>query len=253
MPCVALIYHDVVDRRGGARSGFEGAGPSRYKLTPARFSEHLAAIASTGRHVGLVDNAAVLLTFDDGGASAVSAIAPALASKGWHGHFFVPTAHVGATGFADADGLRALRRDGHVVGAHGHTHRMLHVLPEYEIRAEWRTSKRLLEELLDEEVTTASVPRGYASHEVVLAAAEAGFLHLFTSEPTVRTTLVGRMTVHGRFSVIGSTSSAHVAALCRGRGVARARAAGAWRVRQAAKRALGPRYERMRGALLRRV
>jgi len=254
VPAVALIYHDVVEPTKRTTSGFAGAGPDRYKLSPTDFAAHLEAVASTGLAVGLVGDGrdGVRLTFDDGGASAVAEIAPALAAYAWLGHFFVPTAHVGTPGFADADGLRALRRAGHLVGAHGHTHRILDGLPEGELREEWRTSRAALEELLGEEVATASVPRGYASQRVLEAAAAAGFRHVFTSEPTLRERRVGGAAVHGRFSVVRTTSPAHVAALCRRSPAARARASGGWRLRQGAKRALGPAYDTLRGTILAR-
>ena len=60
--------------------------------------------------------------------------------------------------------LRDIAAAGHVVGAHGHSHRMLAALPPAEARAEIATCKRLLEELLGQEVAHFSYPYGMRRH-----------------------------------------------------------------------------------------
>lgn len=60
--------------------------------------------------------------------------------------------------------LREIAAAGHVVGAHGHSHRMLASLPAAEARADIEISKRLLEDLLVEEVAHFSYPYGMRRH-----------------------------------------------------------------------------------------
>lgn len=241
----ALIFHDVVPREQRGASGFQGPGPDRYKLSPERFDDHLASVIGSG-------NKRVVLTFDDGGASAVTTVAPALEARGLRGHFFIPTAFVGTPGFVDAAGLRRLRQAGHIVGAHGHTHAILTRLSPEEVATEWRTSKATLEQILGEQVTMMSVPRGYVTDAILASAGDAGFRDVFTSEPRRRSRRAGAATVHGRFSVVESTSPAQVRALCAGSPLALARATGGWLARRAAKRALGPAYDALRTRLLSR-
>jgi len=45
----ALLYHDVVEEGRYETSGFQGAGPDRYKLEAAEFDEHLSVLAE---HIG---------------------------------------------------------------------------------------------------------------------------------------------------------------------------------------------------------
>lgn len=150
----ALIYHDVIQTAERDSSGFQGSGPDRYKLPPELFASHLGAIAATGRTPALVGRGStsraddVILTFDDGGSSAVTHIGPALERRGWLGHFFVPTAYIGHPGFADAEGLRHLCAAGHVIGGHSHSHAILTRLTDAEVDTEWRTCKAVLEETL---------------------------------------------------------------------------------------------------------
>jgi peptidoglycan/xylan/chitin deacetylase (PgdA/CDA1 family) len=60
--------------------------------------------------------------------------------------------------------LREIAAAGHVVGAHGHSHRALAALPATEARADIETSKRLLEALLGQEVAHFSYPYGMRRH-----------------------------------------------------------------------------------------
>lgn len=60
--------------------------------------------------------------------------------------------------------LRAIASAGHVVGAHGHSHRILSALPAAEAREDIAVSKRLLEDLLGEEVAHFSYPYGMRRH-----------------------------------------------------------------------------------------
>lgn len=253
----ALIYHDVVSPAERGSSGFQGPGPDRYKLTPELFAAHLEAIAATGRTPSLLGRGSaphheVLLTFDDGGTSAVTHIAPALEHRGWPGHFFVPTASIGRQGFADAAGLQRLRAAGHVVGAHSHTHAILTRLTEAEVAIEWKMSKTILEATLDEEVDTLSIPRGYVTEPILASAARAGFRHVFTSEPRLGVRWVEGCAVYGRFSIVSDTSARYAGALCAGSHLAHARATGGWLARNTAKRALGPAYEGVRRRVLAR-
>lgn len=60
--------------------------------------------------------------------------------------------------------VREIAAAGHVVGAHGHSHRMLAALPSAEAHADIEISKRLLEDLLGQEVAHFSYPYGMRRH-----------------------------------------------------------------------------------------
>src|SRR2546425_5968778 len=119
-------YHDVTD--DATSSGFERPAAAPYKLGCDAFRGHLDRFAAApcaptlacdiewsrpGRHL--------LLTFDDGGKSAVHA-ADELCRRGWRGHFFIGTSRIGNRTFLDAREIRYLRSCGHVIGSHSHTH-----------------------------------------------------------------------------------------------------------------------------------
>ena len=60
--------------------------------------------------------------------------------------------------------LHEIAAAGHVVGAHGHSHRILAVLPATEARADIERSKRLLQDLTGQEVAHFSYPYGMRRH-----------------------------------------------------------------------------------------
>jgi hypothetical protein len=107
---------------------------------------------------------------------------------------------------------------------------------------EWRTSAAALADILGRPVTVASLPGGYFSRAVALAAAAAGVRVLFTSEPVVAARAIGECVVVGRFAVHDSTPPEHVAALATGSGPAVWRERGIWQLKKTVKPILGSAY-----------
>jgi peptidoglycan/xylan/chitin deacetylase (PgdA/CDA1 family) len=252
MRVAALMYHDVVLPGQADASGFPGGSAAHYKLDVGEFDAHLAALAGSGLHfVAVTDTRAddardCLLTFDDGGASAI-AIATALTQRGMVGHFLVTTAQIGQPGFVSAADIRALHAGGHVVGSHSHTHPAeISQLDGAAIDAEWTRSIALLTALLGTPVTVASVPGGFYSPQVAQAAALAGIRYLFTSEPTVCTQRVGDCLVLGRYTLWRGMSPHGAIALASGLGTARERQWLAWNLKKPLKRWARPLYRWVR-------
>ena len=267
---VSLMYHDVIKERP-EESGYLVPGSAQYKLTVEQFRAHLVAISALTAHeplvvAGLRPSAELgtestrgsigpfTLTFDDGGSSAHSIIAPLLEEFGWRGHFFVATEHLGTDGFITTDQAVDLHARGHVIGSHSHTHpdRFSALDPAIQVD-EWRTSRLKLTELLGHEVVVASVPNGYYTPAVARAAAEAGIRLLFTSEPTSRSHQVAGCLVAGRFSIQRTTTSASVAALIGTNPLYRLKQGYAWGVKKAMKRVGGEFYLKARDSILRRT
>ena len=256
---ITLEYHDVVDAGEFSASGFTEPGADSYKLTTATFDAHLAAIAATGiaadmtaeevvrSGAGAAAEQRVLLTFDDGGRSALTEIAPRLEALGWHGHFFMTSSRIGTPGFLGAGDLRELHARGHVIGSHSHSHpvRMSAVGVE-GLRREWADSLALLSDILGTRVRTASVPGGYFSRVVAETAAEAGVQLLFTSEPTSRPTRVGSCTVLGRYTLRRDDPGSRAADLVAASHGARVRQWSIWNAKKVLKALGGETYLRAR-------
>ena len=258
---LSLMYHDVVEDGQWDSSGLTTAGAAEYKLEVREFERHLAAIqaALPKAAVEVVDRVdwtrshrPVFLTFDDGGVSAYTLIAGALERRGWRGHFFVTTNHLGEPSFVNREQVRELRRRGHVIGSHSCSHpiRMSRCTPD-ELAWEWRESVRVLSGILEEPVTVASVPGGHYSRQVAQAAAEAGIRYLFTSEPTAAAAMVDGCAILGRYYLQRGMTPETAAAFAQGRIPARWKQALLWKLKKAAKAAGGDVYLRVREAAFR--
>ena len=225
-----LMYHEVTD--DPRSSGFQRPGATPYTLTRTAFGRHLDAIAGSPMKPELVSaldlnangkrHRHLLLTFDDGGASAMY-VAEELAKRDWKAHFFIITSRLGERTFLNPADIRTLRSAGHVVGTHSHTHPdIVRALPRELMATEWRVSRAILEALLGEPCVAASVPGGDISRVVLESAGEAGLRYLFTSEPLVTPELIGDTWVLGRVILKAGVSAATIRALVSFRGWQRA-------------------------------
>jgi peptidoglycan/xylan/chitin deacetylase (PgdA/CDA1 family) len=227
-PLVAsLMYHEVTD--DPASSGFQRPAAKPYKLSRRAFAAHLDQVAAAPvapARVWDVDverpGRYVLLTFDDGGKSALHA-SDDLLRRGWRGHFFIVTELIGRRTFLDRNEIRHLQSCGHIIGSHSHTHpNIFRNLSSHQIAEEWRTSREILSDVLGEACTVASIPGGHISSQVLESTAEAGITHLFISEPWLTPRVVEGCRVFGRYIVKAGASPAHVGRLARFRGWHRA-------------------------------
>ena len=241
---IALMYHDVVAAGNEDQSGFPGPSAASYKVTPERFGQHLHAIHPEPSSTDLV------ITFDDGGASASEA-ADILEAHEMRGCFLVATNFIGTSGFVTGTVLRDLHERGHLIGSHSCSHpfRMGHC-PRALLDNEWQRSCAVLADHLGESIHVASIPGGDYSPVVAEAAAEAGIKTLFTSEPTARAFRVGGTLVRGRFTIRSWTSARTAAALASGRPLAHASQALSWNVRKAIKEVGGNAYLEVRRRIM---
>ena len=251
---ISIMYHDVVDGVASS-SGFVGGGAEIYKLDREEFEHHLDSIRRPADVVEQADGPRVplFLTFDDGGVSAHTHIAPMLEQRGWRGHFFVTTDRIGTPGFLAAAQIRELTERGHVVGSHSCSHPpRISACTPVQLRHEWVDSVAVLQSIIGRQVHVASVPGGFYSGAVGQAAAAAGIRVLFTSEPTTRVQRVGECLLLGRYGIWRGMPPSTSGAIAAGAIAPRLRQAAWWSVKKAAKALPGDPYAKLRGVLLRR-
>jgi peptidoglycan/xylan/chitin deacetylase (PgdA/CDA1 family) len=242
---VTLMYHDVVE--GPEISGFQGPGARAYRLGLAEFLAQLDAIEKGPLKPRTVFDLAkvaerrgLLMTFDDGGKSALRA-ADLLDARNWKGHFFVTTSLIDTPGFVTRGNILDLHRRGHVIGSHSHTHpNICYNLTDDAMYAEWRTSCLELAGILGMPVTVASVPGGDMDRRTAAMAAKAGIEYLFTSEPVLAPWQVAGVTCFGRVCVMNHEPLGEFerSIRCRGYVMRRAIRLG----KQLVKKLIGPLY-----------
>jgi peptidoglycan/xylan/chitin deacetylase (PgdA/CDA1 family) len=254
---LALMYHDVVPAGAFALSGFSTIGADHYKLTEEQFEQHLSAIASSvkGKPVRITDDnwqASFLFTMDDGGASSLH-VADHLERLGWRGHFLIATDYISTRGFLTAAQVRELAERGHCIGSHTCSHPipMWDCTPE-QMLTEWRDSRQKLESIIGSKVTCGSVPGGTYVPQIAAAAAQAGYTHLFTSEPSSSVREVAGCRVLGRYGILRTTTSAEAAKLASGDFVACSRQQALWNAKKVVKRVAAKPYAAARAYFMNR-
>jgi len=107
---------------------------------------------------------------------------------------------------------------------------------------EWSRSAQALADVLGEPVRVASVPGGAYSRRVAGAAAAAGLVALFTSEPTMRCRVVDGCLVVGRYVLRRGAPATVAAALASGARAVRLRQLWLWNLKKLAKAVGGDLY-----------
>lgn len=183
-----LAYHGVaVAPPGEDRHGLF--------VSPTRFAEQLAFLASRRRVVPLsdiVDTAAgrdpraVALTFDDGYRHLLDTALPLLERYGFPATLFVPTGHIGERNrwdeesladldIVDEDELREADRRGLRIESHGHAHIDCSTAGVEAVRDDLETSRQRLHALLGRAPRFLAWPFRNGSLAAQQVAAELGF------------------------------------------------------------------------------
>jgi peptidoglycan/xylan/chitin deacetylase (PgdA/CDA1 family) len=186
----------------------------------SKFGEHLDKIATSPVVPSLItdlDFASpgryLLLTFDDGGKSALY-VSDELCKRGWKAHFFIITGLIGNRTFLDMNGIKYLKSCGHVIGSHSHTHPDIFTdQPLEKMIEEWNVSCDILSQSLGSSCVSASVPGGDVSAAVLRSADLAGIRYLFTSDPALTPQKEGSCWVVGRACLKAGASVKVVEAL----------------------------------------
>lgn len=167
---------------------------NRICVSPERFEEQMRYLKRRGlrgvsmRELLRTDSGQagnlVGLTFDDGYENFLRDAMPVLEKFGFGATLFVLGGMLGAENVWDekprmsllgAEEVREASRRGVEIGSHGMNHLRLAGLPTEELGKEIDDSRRVLEELLDEEVEGFCYPYGSVDEAAVRAARQAGY------------------------------------------------------------------------------
>lgn len=234
---LTLVFHEIGEF--STPRGFAIDSADRYTIAEPTFRSILRRISEAE---GSYDQISV--TIDDGGGTNLRA-ADLLEEFGMRGSFLVTTARLGAPGFICEKGVRELRDRGHAIGSHSHSHpHVFRSLSPAAMAKEWRLSRRVLEDILEEEVITASVPGGDMSTSTIRTCGEAGYTTLMTSEPRTKLTRRAGVTLVGRICVDQRTPDARIGHWLSGSPGALLHASSMRIAKNVARRGAGPVYRK---------
>ena len=128
----------------------------------------------------LVGRDDVVLTFDDGFRSDVSAALPALQSRGLSAKFFITAAHLGQPGYLRPTDVKTLADHGMTVGTHGWRHVSWRHLDRDQLVGEIVRSRTVLEDLINAKVKELSIPSGQYNRRVLEVIRDLGFERVYT-------------------------------------------------------------------------
>jgi peptidoglycan/xylan/chitin deacetylase (PgdA/CDA1 family) len=142
------------------------------------------------------------VTFDDGHISNIEYALPILQSRNMKARFFITVGWTGQRpGYMGWSELRRLQESGQAIGAHGWTHTLLTHCTEKDLKLELGSARLTLEDKLGTSITTMSLPGGRYNRRVLVACGEAGYTHVYTSEPRAESlplgATVGRLNIRG--------------------------------------------------------
>ncbi len=191
----ALMLHSICDP--------QTPGESSYYVSPQRFHRFMRWFRIAGFntanlsqwHRDEVPVGHVLLTFDDGYDDLYTELFPFLAGNSFTAVIFLVADQIGATNVWDQktglrarnlltlDQIREMQKYGVEFGSHTLSHSYLPSVSDGELRREVTESKRRLEDLLGNEVTSFAYPFGGVDRRVRSAVVNAGYLSAFTVLP----------------------------------------------------------------------
>lgn len=240
---IVLMYHDVYEV-SSAESGFDTPGAKHYKIDKTTFVEHVKAITQYCEANGL-SKEDIIFTFDDGGVSFYTIIAPILEEYGWLGVFFISTQYVGTEGFMTSSQIEDLHQRGHIIGSHSHHHRVLTEFSLEEVKMEIGQSVSILSEMLGERISTISIPNGCYSNEILDLVVDEGLTTIYTSKPTTKEQTYKRANLIGRYAISYNTTATDVMYIIKQPSL-RARMEMKYNILQLLKRVLGSNYSKLK-------
>lgn len=158
-----------------------GVGRPRRPLEPG---EERVWISHQQLHAFLdvVDGEPVHISVDDGNASDVDEVLPALVERNLVATFFVLTGRLDGKGSLSQAAVLELRDAGMRIGTHGMHHRDWRRLDDHQAREELVIARTTLSDLLGTEVTEAALPFGSYDRRALARLRAVRFNHIYTSD-----------------------------------------------------------------------
>lgn len=148
----------------------------------------------------------ILLTFDDGGITSHTIIAPILEKYNFKGYFFIATNYINKEGFLTEKMIKQLCKQGHIIGAHSCSHPSNITKLSYKERhSEWNDSIRYLCRIIGNKVNCISIPNGYYNLKDIKIFQAANILAVFSSTPIVNKSY-GTIQFFSRITISSTTT-----------------------------------------------
>ena len=129
-----------------------------------------------------IDTKYYSITFDDGAKSDYTIAFKILKKYNLRASFYIITSRIDSEGYLSKEEIIEMHKSGMKIGSHTHTHAKLSLITEDMIYQELNESKKILEDILGEAITSISVPGGFYNNKVVTIAKQIGYETILTSD-----------------------------------------------------------------------
>ncbi len=171
-----IFYHDLHDKKKY----------TNMSTNIDLFREHIKIIRSSGYEIVSRINkptCQIQICFDDGFLGLYDNI-NVLKSLDVPINLFIVTGYLGRDNYIDKAKLVDLNKLSQLnIQSHTHNHASLNLLSHEMIRFELKKSKKILETLLDKDITSICFPRGRFNKLVIAVAEDCGYSFLYSSLP----------------------------------------------------------------------
>lgn len=243
---ISLMYHDVYIENP-SETGFQSKGANIYKLKIDDFDKQISSLVAYKKKYE------IRLTFDDGGISFHSVIAPILEKYGFKGFFFISTDFIGTKGFLNKILIKDLHNRGHEIGPHSCSHpRDMTKLPADDLYSEWNNSKNIIEQIINKKVDIASIPSGFYDKKVVEIMSEIGFHNIYTSVPQSKIRENEKTKLFGRFAIQNFDNNLLVSEIIKSKKT-RSKIYLRWYILNLSRKILGNYYFKLRNLLIKKI
>lgn len=243
---ISLMYHDVYIQNP-LETGFQSKGANIYKLNIDDFDKQISSLVKYKKKIE------IRLTFDDGGISFHSLIAPVLEKYGFKGFFFISTDFIGTKGFLNKIQIKDLHNRGHQIGPHSCSHpRDMTKLPSDDLYSEWKNSKNIIEQIINKKVNIASIPSGFYNNKVIKIMSEIGIHNIYTSVPQDKIIENEKTKLFGRFAIQNFDNNSLVTKIIKSNKI-RLKIYIRWFILNISRKILGNNYFKLRNLLIKKV
>lgn len=238
---LVLMFHDIVSNEYPA-SGFLKEGAQQYTIDIDKFEEF---VKFCNKYIP-----EVIFTFDDGGSSFYNIVVQILERFNKRGIFCISTNFIGNNRFLTKEQIKEIHNRGHIIASHSCTHpRDISKLSIDTIVSEWTKSKKILENIIGEEVKIASIPGGAVSSRVLKGLKLAGYEEVYTSKPTDKLSLFEGMRIIGRYTITNHSDIAYLNKLLQNTSY-RKRLIAKYKLLRLLKSILGTNYNKIKQTIL---